>query len=174
MMSRNSVVCLCSFIISACSGGGSGSIEDAKSRPSATDSSISSFVIKGTSRPLIPGTAEPIDPYENEGMFSVAYAIEADGTVDIELSVIEAGGSIVFCGNESTEFYDRDCGPGKSCGLSGELSCKFSANYMLSCEGGAERNLIVFFDELPKNADIVLCVSHASGGGASKERVQFR
>ncbi|GAA4086772.1 hypothetical protein [Zhongshania borealis] len=174
MMTRTVALCLLYSVLVACNGGDSGTSDDANNRPSATDSSISSFVIKGTSNPLIPGSPEPIDPYENDGQFSVTYAIEADGTVDIELSVIEAGGSIVFCGNESTEFYDRDCGPGKSCGLSGELSCKFSANYMLSCEGGAERNLIVFFDELPKNADIVLCVSHASGGGASKERVQFR
>jgi hypothetical protein len=58
---------------------------------------------------------EPIDPYENEGIFTVHYEIGANGIVDIEFSLRESNDDpTIFCGRESTKFYDQDCGQGEA------------------------------------------------------------
>ncbi len=165
------------FLVSAamgCSGSGSGSSDDAVGDPTATDASISNFDVDGTSSPVLPGGAEPINPNENGGRFSVSYDISADGTVDLELSVVEAGASPVTCGNESTEFFDRDCGPGRDCGLSDRLACRFDTQNRISCEGGAPTDLSPFLDRLPKQADMVLCLRYRGGLSSRVQRVEFQ
>jgi hypothetical protein len=70
-------------LLVACGGGSSGSSNDRTGGPTGTDMSVKSFTVKRTSSPLLPGMPEPIDPYENEGVFTVNYEINANGTVDI-------------------------------------------------------------------------------------------
>lgn len=174
MKNRLTLAGLIVLAISGCNGGGSGSSNDASGGPTATQSSTEHFSVSGTSSPLLPTQPQPISPYENDGVFTVDYEIDANGTVDIELSVIEAGQTPLFCGSETTEFYDQDCGEGESCGLSGEISCQFTSHNLISCEGGPITDLTDFFEQLPQEADIVLCVNRHSGGSANVARVEFR
>jgi hypothetical protein len=158
----------------ACSGGGSGSSNDRTGGPTATDMSVKSFTVKGTSSPLFPGMPEPIDPYENEGVFTVNYEIDANGTVDIEFSLMEPDDDpAIFCGKESTKFYDKDCGPSKGCGLIENVECKFEANYEISC-GGDKKNITAFMDELPKRAQLVMCVSGSGTRTFFSDQVELR
>jgi hypothetical protein len=138
------------LLLCGCGGSGSGSSDDVSGGPTATQSSITSFSVQGTSSPLLPTQPEPIDPYENNGVFTVNYAIEANGTVDIELSVVDDNSAFILCGSESTEFYDKDCGPDKSCDLTGQISCQFTPHNLISCNGGPTTDLTDFFDQLPQ------------------------
>lgn len=146
------------LLLASCNRQGSGTSTSQNSGASYVD--IVSYSVDGTSAPLIPGSPEPIDPYENEGGFTVNYEISSDGIVDVEFSLMNSDEDpSIFCGNESTEFFDRNCGADQSCLLNESISCKYESNYDISCTIGKKSNLTEFIDELPKRAQMVICTS---------------
>lgn len=169
------ILLVCSIVLLiACGGSGSGSSSDFSDGITATNASIANYRVRGTSSLSLPAMPKQISPYENDGEFTVFYEIDANGVVGLELSLIHTGDSIITCGNESTEFFAKHCGDGELCALDGEISCKFEANNMISCEDGPKTDLTSFFESIPQVVDMVMCVSRRNGGTAQKERVEFR
>lgn len=156
-------------VIVGCESSGGGQIN--RNDATATSASISSYEVRGTSFSS-PGLPTPIDANQNEGRFEVEFAIEANGTVDVEVSVTEPS-SGQLCGREDTKFFDADCGTA-TCPLSQTLNCLFKTDNTLTCEGYSSRNLSGFFDTLPKQADMVICVNRQNGFTQSAARVEFR
>jgi hypothetical protein len=117
---------------------------------------------------------EPIDPLENEGIFTVNCEIGAKGTVDIEFSLRELNDDpTIFCRRESTKFYDQDCGQGEACSLIEAVECKFEANYDISYSRD-KKNITAFVNELPKRAQLVMCISGNGTRTSSSDQVELR
>lgn len=158
-----------------CESSGEGTIS--RSDVTATTASINAFDITGTSTPLLPISPPPIDANENNGDFSIRYDISANGSVDIELSVVtdnNQGFGAFFCGDEASEFYDRDCGGDENCGLSDTLQCNFNTENIIRCNNGKEADLTPYLTELPMRANIALCVNHLDGDSRASHEVEFR
>ncbi len=173
-MKNIALICAMGLSLIACGGSGSGTSQDRSAGSTATQATTQRFVVNGTSNPLLPTQPQPIDPYENEGVFSISYDLEANGTVKIEFSVVEEAEGLFFCGSEATEFYQKTCGEGLDCGLVGEVSCEFTPHNQISCEGGAKTDLTSFFEKLPQEAELVMCVRRKNSGHYNAERVEFR
>lgn len=158
--------------MAACSGSGSGGGPGGGSDRTANDVSNARIQVSGTSFAL---TGNPvIDANENGGNFSIDLDIEANGSVDIELSVTKDSNGVFTCGSEATEFVDFDCGVGGECSFNQSLQCNFNNQNVLSCTGHKSVNLTNYFDALPEEASIILCVNKQQGFTTNTDRVEFR
>ena len=140
-------------------------------RVTAQSAQLNAYSVTGTSSPILPGDPIPISPSENGGRFTLEWSISADGVVDLEAGACAPNSG--KCG-ESLEFIDHGCGDGFPCDLQGTITCTFNNSNQISCPGAKGANLSSYLDQIPKEADMILCARDLEGTHCDAVRVEFR
>lgn len=129
-----------------------------------------SFEVTGTSAPLVPVGAQPINAAENDGRFSVQWQ-SADG-------VDGYGAAIVASKSQGDENDDIEIGrffcSGSACAGAKTIQCQYRSDNTVRCGQHGPVDLTNWFDQLPQDADLAIVHFNSCGANAQFDAVQFQ